>query len=169
MGVPANETYEQKYERMIAENRERRRRGRLIVRAREVELENWSKRGHEGKYLVDPETGFDTRTMRAHLSEIRPGGYGGCHRHTNEAIIRIIKGRGHSLIDGERVDWEEGDVLFVPTLAWHQHFNDDPDNPVIYYAVTTVPLAQHLGYFRIDYPEDVPEHERPPLWEPVAR
>jgi gentisate 1,2-dioxygenase len=169
MTTESKETYDQKYNRMVEENRQRRAQGRVIVRAREVELDTWERRGHEGKYLVDPENGFDTRTMRAHLSEIKPGTFGGCHRHTNEAIIRILEGRGHSLINGERVDWEAGDVLFVPVLAWHQHFNDDPDKRVLYYAVTTVPLTQHLGYFRIDYPEDVPEQERPSRWEPVQR
>lgn len=157
------ESYDEKYERMVAENQERRRRGRLIFRAKEVQLEWWGeKRHHEGLYLVDPETGFDSRTMRAHLGRLLPGDHGGMHRHTNEAIIRILEGRGYTIIEGQRVDWEEGDVMYIPVLAWHQHFNLDPEGAALYYAVTTVPLAQHLGYFRIDYPSDVPQAERPP-------
>jgi gentisate 1,2-dioxygenase len=161
------ESYEEKYDRMIGENAQRRQRGRLIIRAREAEVEHWQIRGHEGTYLVDPDHGFDTRTMRAHLGEFKPGTHGGMHRHTNEAIIRILKGRGYSYVDDQRVDWQEGDVLFIPTMAWHQHFNPDPEQGALYYAVTTVPLMQHLGWFRIEYPESVPETERPNHWEPI--
>ena len=46
------------------------------------------------------------------------------HAHT-EAMLYVLEGRGYSLIDGERYDWEEGDAVHVPPrMTVHEHFND---------------------------------------------
>ncbi len=46
------------------------------------------------------------------------------HAHT-EAMLYVLEGRGYSLIDGERHDWEEGDAVHVPPrMTVHEHFND---------------------------------------------
>jgi gentisate 1,2-dioxygenase len=94
----------------------------------------------------------DYKTIDAHISEIPPGGHNNRHRHMNEAIIYILSGRGHSIIqppDGpeQRLDWEEGDLFSPPLNWWHQHFNDDPDKPARYLAITNVALMTRLGLF----------------------
>jgi quercetin dioxygenase-like cupin family protein len=46
------------------------------------------------------------------------------HAHT-EAMLYVLEGRGYSLIDGQRYDWEEGDAVHVPPrMTVHEHFND---------------------------------------------
>jgi quercetin dioxygenase-like cupin family protein len=46
------------------------------------------------------------------------------HAHT-EAMLYVLEGRGYSLIDGTRYDWEEGDAVHVPPrMTVHEHFND---------------------------------------------
>ncbi|MFQ5614642.1 MAG: cupin domain-containing protein [Anaerolineae bacterium] len=92
------------------------------------------------------------RTIDAHISELPPGGHNNMHRHINEAIIYILTGRGHSIIEEEgkepiKIEWEAGDLLSPPLNAWHQHFNDDPDRPARYLAITNVPLMTALGTF----------------------
>ncbi len=48
------------------------------------------------------------------------------HKHTHtEAMLYVLEGRGYSLIDGRRYDWEEGDAVHVPPrMTEHEHFND---------------------------------------------
>jgi quercetin dioxygenase-like cupin family protein len=50
----------------------------------------------------------------------------GSHRHTHtEAMLYVLEGRGHSMIDGRRYDWEAGDAVHVPPrMTSHEHFND---------------------------------------------
>ncbi|HWP35473.1 MAG TPA: cupin domain-containing protein [Thermodesulfobacteriota bacterium] len=110
-------------------------------------------RGNAGAYF---ELG-DNRVLDAHISEIRPGGHGKKHRHNNEAVVYILFGRGYSIIQKEgeaprRYDWQEGSLLNIPQMAWHQHFNLDPERPARYLAVTCVPLLAHLGVQVIEQP-----------------
>jgi gentisate 1,2-dioxygenase len=94
----------------------------------------------------------DNKTIECHISEIKPGGKNKKHRHMNEAIIYILVGKGHSDVHDDnghamRVDWNEGDI-FSPRLNWwHQHFNDDPEKPARYLAVTNIGLMNKLGMF----------------------
>jgi quercetin dioxygenase-like cupin family protein len=52
--------------------------------------------------------------------------HSGSHKHTHtEAMLYVLEGRGYSLIDGKRYDWEEGDAVHVPPrMTEHEHFND---------------------------------------------
>jgi uncharacterized cupin superfamily protein len=53
-----------------------------------------------------------------------PHSYGGTHAHM-EAILYILDGTGHSIIDGEEVPWKKGSCLQVPgPQTVHQHIND---------------------------------------------
>ena len=56
----------------------------------------------------------------------------GKHRHQGGLIIYVIDGKGYSIVDGERVDWEKGDLVLLPLRekgVEHQHFNENPDQP----------------------------------------
>ncbi|MEN8216075.1 MAG: cupin domain-containing protein [Pseudomonadota bacterium] len=66
------------------------------------------------------------------------------HRHSYETIIYVLKGNGHSIVEGKRVDWEAGDAILVPRWGWHQHFNDS-DGYVEYIGVENAPMLQNLG------------------------
>ena len=57
-----------------------------------------------------------------------PGGYGQKHGHMNSAVFYVLKGKGHDVHDGRRLDWEAGDALIVENACVHQHFSDDPDD-----------------------------------------
>lgn len=90
------------------------------------------------------------RILQPFLGGIAPGGHTGKHRHATEAVIYIVEGRGYSTVeweDGEsrRMEWNTGDFLSIPSMAWHQHFNTDPSRRVTYYAVTIDPLLDAMG------------------------
>ena len=53
----------------------------------------------------------------------------GKHRHQGGLVIYVIEGKGWSIVDDERVDWEAGDLLLLPIKkggVTHQHFNAEP-------------------------------------------
>jgi quercetin dioxygenase-like cupin family protein len=92
---------------------------------------------------------FPTRSIDIHLSEIPAGETSVMHRHYNEGLIYILKGKGYSEIGGKRVEWSEGDVLFIPVWNWHRHYAD-PSTPVTYLAATNQPTLQAMGLHLTD-------------------
>lgn len=95
------------------------------------------------------------RRLQPHLSELPPGGKSVNHRHTTEAVIYIVKGRGYTVLSYEggsqhRLDWEEGDMFGVPLWAWHQHFNGSATETVRYLAIQDTFAVKALGLHQIE-------------------
>ena len=97
---------------------------------------------------------FPSYTLDAHLTRLPPGGRSHKHRHLDEAIILILRGKGYSIIEDKKVEWAEGDVLFIPKWVWHQHFADH-STEVEYFAVTNQPLLENLG--KLNLTEEIEE------------
>ena len=74
--------------------------------------------------------------------------HSGKHRHQGGFVIYVIEGRGYSIVDGERVDWEEGDLFLLPIKPngiEHQHFNTDPSKGCRWIAFCFMPIFDHLA------------------------
>jgi len=73
----------------------------------------------------------------------------GKHRHQGGLIIYVISGKGYSVVDGERVDWEKGDLVLLPLRekgVEHQHFNlQDPEHPALWMAFIHGPMRNYLA------------------------
>ena len=126
---------------------------RIILRGRDIEMRP-SRSGGRRIDLAAPWCGSPVRTLHVFLREVPPGGQSGMHRHRNEAVLHILKGRGHSDVEGVRYDWEAGDTLCVPMWSWHTNCNDDPDNPARYLACINRPLMEALGVWEIEDPDE---------------
>ncbi len=53
--------------------------------------------------------------------------------HQGGRVHVVWEGRGYTMVDGVRHNWETGDVIMLPVKpegTTHQHFNADPDRPV---------------------------------------
>lgn len=93
-------------------------------------------------------------TLGIHLSEVPPGGEKQGHRHLDEATFYIVSGRGWSeLRQGEdvpdqRVDWQAGDIVTIPSNAWHKHYNADPDRPALQIAFKNTRWLRKLFHSR---------------------
>jgi gentisate 1,2-dioxygenase len=120
------------------------------------------KQGYGTVHLIDPKLGFSVRSIRLWINhqglgdEAWPGWKLLGHRHLIDAVIYIVQGRGYSILDAVRYDWEAGDFLCVPTFGWHRHVNVG-DEPVTYIASTTTPFSMALGV-SIHEDERYPEH-----------
>lgn len=138
--------------RFAREAEQERKSSRKILRKRDWQSEET--RHTIYTELISPGNGFHIKTLTTFIGEIVPGGVTGMHRHANEAAIYILSGRGYSIVDDERIDWEEGDSLCIPMMAWHQHFNGNKEKPARYLAAINEPLMKYMGLFMMEQRED---------------
>ena len=90
----------------------------------------------------DPATGGPVlRTLACWIQMIRPNVNTRAHRHTSSAVYQVFRGKGHSVINGQRFDWDEGDFLVVPSWAWHEHANDT-DEEAILFSIQDIPVMK---------------------------
>src|SRR6218665_2427965 len=54
-------------------------------------------------------------TIGASMQLLRPGFESKAHRHTGSFLYQVAKGRGYSIINGQRFDWQERDIFCVPS------------------------------------------------------
>jgi quercetin dioxygenase-like cupin family protein len=93
--------------------------------------------------------------LSAHIAELKPGSASARHRHTTEAYLYVVKGRGFSVINYEGepeqvVEWSEGTLFAPPRWAWHQHFNLDDDDTSRYLAIQDTGLLRTMKLHQIE-------------------
>lgn len=110
--------------------------------------------------LIDVRNGFDEKAIACFLRRIPAGEKSDIHRHNFEAMGYIVKGRGYEIHDGERIDWADGDAVFIPANVWHQHCNPDATTEAVVLLITNWPLLLHLGICTM---------EPAPSWEEALR
>ncbi|MFD9301994.1 cupin domain-containing protein [Streptomyces sp. NPDC060048] len=87
-------------------------------------------------------------TMSAHMQLLLPGQATKAHRHTGSVIYTAAKGRGVSVIAGQRFEWKRGDVFCVPSWAWHEHHNLDQSEDACLFSFNDFPVMRSLGFHR---------------------
>ena len=100
------------------------------------------------KYFLDPVTFKNTplQHWRVFIHEIRTRS--GKHRHQGGLVIYVLDGKGYSVVDGERVDWQAGDLLLLPIKPGgveHQHFNLQPGQDCRWIAFSYMPFFDHVA------------------------
>ena len=86
-------------------------------------------------------------TISAYLQLIRPGIDTASHRHTHSTVYHVVRGSGYSIVDGERIDWVQGDTLAIPLWYEHSHHNPTTDDAVLF-SYTDRPAITALGLWR---------------------
>ncbi|MBI2372252.1 MAG: cupin domain-containing protein [Deltaproteobacteria bacterium] len=90
-----------------------------------------------------------SQTMHVAFLHLKAGEHVPPHRHSYTTIIYVIRGRGHTIIDGKRLDWEPGDVYLIPAWADHE-FHPEEDHLLV--AVTDGPLFVYLRSLVVQEP-----------------
>jgi len=65
-----------------------------------------------------------------------------------DEVDYVLEGEGYSVVEGERHDWQAGDLLLLPVTQGgveHQHFNTDPEQPAEWIAFIYWPFFDHGG------------------------
>jgi quercetin dioxygenase-like cupin family protein len=133
------------------------------VIAYEAQPWEWCRQGRL-KWFTHPEINSAARRVWLYMQEIPPGSRSGKHRHVTEEQVLVIEGRGYDVHDGKRWDWERGDLISIPAMVEHQHFNTDQNSHV--FLLSSMPsVGVALGLGGIEQLEDAPEYEDLPPTE----
>jgi hypothetical protein len=128
--------------------RDRAMSGKIVIKASDRPFET-SRQGVMRYYQVR-ETTTDTalKDWAVFLQDIRR--HSGKHRHQGGLVIFVLEGEGYTIVDGERIDWEAGDLIllpFKPGGVEHQHFNRYADQSCKWMAFIHKPMMDELGSY----------------------
>ncbi len=96
------------------------------------------------KHIIHEKLNTRECCLDIYMQFLPPGGASGRHRHLSEEIFYVVEGEGHDLHwdlkfeckdafewDWEKeprtFEWKQGDLVYVPPYAVHQHVNASPD------------------------------------------
>jgi quercetin dioxygenase-like cupin family protein len=137
------------YEVAITYDKERTERqsvGRVVLRLEDCPQEQ-TRQGLLRPYLdpfLIPDTPLQHWAVFTHEIHTKSGK----HRHQGGLVIYVIDGKGWSVVNGEKVDWEKGDLVLLPLEKGgveHQHFNADPAHPALWIAFIHFPLRDYVA------------------------
>jgi len=142
--------------------REHQRNGAWLIKGKDLPWE----RNRQGKMKWFLHPALDNTSIRSMLflmQEIPPGGKSGVQKTPGGQVLYVISGRGYTLLDGERFDWEAEDVVNIPIRANGvrvQHVNIDRREPVVF-VQAEINLMDMLGVDRgseLEQVENAPEY-----------
>jgi gentisate 1,2-dioxygenase len=119
--------------RRLADHQRQREQARIHTDYEEINL-RVNPKGTRSKFLNDNSIGNETSGLTQVMLQFAPGYRQSMHRHPGEAWLYVVEGRGHSYLGiepegGEIHEWKAGDLVVVDHYLWHQHFNDDAEEP----------------------------------------
>ena len=88
-------------------------------------------------------------TIGLHMLRLAPRAKTSPYKTTANNIFAVVKGTGATTVDGERFEWNRGDVIAAP--AWLPHSHEAADEALLL-RVTDEPVMQRLGFFRVEEP-----------------
>ncbi|MPS27789.1 MAG: cupin domain-containing protein [Alcaligenaceae bacterium] len=98
---------------------------------------------------TNPATGGPVMaTMGASMQMLRPGEKTKAHRHTGSFLYQVAKGKGYSIINGRRHDWQERDIFCVPSWAFHEHANASGRDDACLFCFNDLPVMHALKLYR---------------------
>ncbi len=94
--------------------------------------------------LCNPGLGLEnmqvTGSIYIGLQLIQPGETAPNHKHSPSAVRFVIEGTGgYTLVNGEKLPMEKGDLILTPPGMWHQHGHEG-DGPVVWLDALDLPL-----------------------------
>ena len=102
--------------------------------------------------LANPGLGLDnmqaTPSIYIGMQLILPGETAPNHRHTPSAVRFVVEGQGgFTIVDGEKLPMQRGDLILTPALLWHEHCHEG-NGPVIWLDALDLPtvFAQEASY-----------------------
>jgi gentisate 1,2-dioxygenase len=87
-------------------------------------------------------------TIGASMQLLRPSERTLAHRHTGSFIYQVVKGRGFSVINGQRFDWQERDIFCLPSWMFHEHANTSDTENACLFCFHDLPVMRSLGLYR---------------------
>lgn len=145
-----------------------------IVKAAEMPWEN----SPDGKikHVINEKLNVTECALDIYMQFLDGGGRSGKHRHISEEVFFVLEGRGHDLHwdvdfhldedeytwvwskEPKKIEWKEGDFVYIPPYSAHQHFNADKDKPARL-LITTSRIPRALGFDWHEQEENAPGYK----------
>ena len=106
---------------------------------------DWDGDPYEGLMVeyVDPTNGRPVfKTMTFFVQMLRPGEKTLPLRQTASLLIAPFEGKGHSIVDAKRFEWNRFDTLAVPGGSWCEHVNVSDTEPVYLFVASDEPALR---------------------------
>jgi mannose-6-phosphate isomerase-like protein (cupin superfamily) len=143
--------------RMYAKLQEQARSGKIVVRAKDLPWHQ-GRMGYTKHYLSwSSDTGTAIANWTCFIHDIKV--HSGKHRHQGAIMLFVLEGEGYTVVDGQKVEWEKGDLIVLPVKpngCEHQHFNRVPGTPAKWMAFRYHPFSRVLGNL-FEHVEDSPD------------
>lgn len=117
-------------------------------------LQNYAKVSDGSPYdgimmdYINPLTGGPAMsTIGASMQMLRPGEHTKAHRSTGHVLYQCAKGKGYSIINGQRFDWSERDVFCVPSWMFHEHVNLSDTEDACLFSINDYPVMKKLNLY----------------------
>lgn len=114
------------------------------LRATETEIDPF-----DGIHLTytNPLNGGPTfPTYSCEIQMLPPSFEGVQHRHNSTTLYHAFRGDGATVVNGERIEWSQGDIFVVPPWIDHQHLNPSQHDSILY-SITDKPSLTALGLY----------------------
>ncbi|MDO8637733.1 MAG: cupin domain-containing protein [Dehalococcoidia bacterium] len=116
--------------KMRDEQREMVKKGTKVVKGQQLPVET-NRMGLYRWYLHPLLDDRATKAIMLWTQEIPPGSHSGKQKHQGGRVHYVLEGKGYTVVDGVKHDWEKGDVILLPIKpngVVFQHFNSDTKN-----------------------------------------
>ena len=90
-----------------------------------------------------------SKTLGASAERLNAGCSSPAVRETASSVYHIVSGKGHSEIDGQRIEWKTSDTFCIPSWHKYQHVAD-PGEKVYLYRFDDKPMLNALGFYRLE-------------------
>ena len=87
--------------------------------------------------------------------------HSGRHRHQCGLGLFVLEGKGYTVVDGVKYDWEKDDLILLPIKpdgCEHQHFNAEEGKPCFWLAFIFSPVFDAVG-------SDIEQRSVSPDWK----
>jgi gentisate 1,2-dioxygenase len=98
-------------------------------------------------------------TIAVSVCVLKPGERTTPMRHNASLIDFCIRGRGHTIVDGSRIDFDQYDVWTTPPWSVFQHVNDT-DELQVRLSYSNAPLLEKLNVYIVEENPKVTSNEK---------
>jgi gentisate 1,2-dioxygenase len=159
--------YWDEFFRLRDEEREKNKDAVVIVKGQELPWEI-NKQGVMRWYLHPSIQDTVIKPFIFYTQKIPPGSRSGKLTFQGGQVVYAWKGRGHTILDEMRYDWQAGDIIQFPLRiagVTYQHFNDDENQAAELICVE----ADTVGALGVDKGSGFEQREFSPEYETEKR
>ncbi|MFC1816830.1 cupin domain-containing protein, partial [Thermodesulfobacteriota bacterium] len=144
--------------KLWAEDARRRSAGKVVIKGSDCVWEQ-GEQGMSFRYIC--RSNWDRAALPFWQNfRLKLNTHTGKHKHQGGLGLYVLEGKGYTIVDGVRYDWEKDDLVILPVKpggVTHQHFNLNPGKPCEWLAIIFHPAvfdAMGVVFEQLEYDPD---------------